>query len=321
MVIPMYLSLPGIYAAALRALKSNPLIYLLLLLWGLSEGVVLLAILVIGGTGWISTLIAAASMKSGAGTWISIVTATYLGIALLVLGLLSAATRAAVLGFGAKIRQGRQATTLDFVRSILRFTPQLFFGGIVVGMLTCIPVLLYLWFLKFSVSGDVIDILTSGWNFSRALALLGYLWNALLLMGVLQTLIFFWIAPWDKMVVLYRIRFPEALVRSFFFVFSRRNFARVFLLVVVNALLAELALILPSPVAFVHNWPHSLWSSSLQTAFSASPNTLASLLQFVLLPFFAFSELYLLPWPDTESSIEPNQPPMVFSSVELPHSA
>ena len=178
-----------IYAAAFYALRTNPLIYLLLLLWGLTQGVVIAAIALIGGILWLS--FAAVSTGSPHPTHsIALVTISYLALLLLVVAVLGAALKAGLIAFGAKIRTDGYATTLDFLHGIFTFTPPLFIGGIFVAMLTLMPALGYLIFLRFSFSDFVSDILTSGWNFTRALSLLGFMANSLLMLGVIQTLVF-----------------------------------------------------------------------------------------------------------------------------------
>jgi hypothetical protein len=302
-MLPMQLSIGEIYASTLRALKANILVYMLLLVWGLLQGIILLAILTIGGIMWVTSFLALSASGSAAAA--VIFTIVCIALALLVLAFLGAATKGGLIGFGAAVRRGRKATTLDFLRGILSFTFPLFAGGILVGLLSSVPLVLYIVFLSAFFQKLPIDIFTSGWNFSHALSLLGFFWNVLLVSGVFQMLIFFWISPWDEMVVLYRIGVFQALGRSFKFVFSRENFFRVIGLTILNAAIAFAALVLGNLHAFT-----TITGGPLLPYFwmlvNPSPSLIASLLQFLLLPFFAFSQLYLLPIPETRPVTDPD---------------
>ncbi len=292
----MDLGLPGIYAHTLRGIRNNLLVYLLLLLWGLAQGIILAALVTLGALIWLGSV---ATLKPGPNMPSSAlyITATLLGILLLVLGLLSATTRAGILSFGSKIRKGEKAGAGDFFRGIIRFTLPLFIGGIIVGMLSSIPALVFLVFARWSVTGIASEVLTTGWNFARALELLRYLWNLMLVAGAAQIVIFFWMAPWDEMVVLYELPYPEALARSFSFVFSRRHFIRVIGLTIANALIAQIVLLLTNMGVFLEGLETGAGFGYLRVLINASSSSITSFAQFALLPFFAFSQLYLLPWP------------------------
>ncbi|HDS30932.1 MAG TPA: hypothetical protein ENN67_07820, partial [Firmicutes bacterium] len=143
----MDLSLKEIYLSSLKALVKNPLIYLLLIAWGLVQGLIIAFVLIVGAPFWIGALLSVESGESTASTAFFI-TLTYFGFVIFMYALLSAATRAGVLAFGAKIRCDEKATTLTFVDGIFRFTWRLFIGGIVVGMLTWIPILAFAVFIR-----------------------------------------------------------------------------------------------------------------------------------------------------------------------------
>jgi hypothetical protein len=303
MTTPMDLSVVGMYVAAFRAVRDNLLIYLLLLLWMLVQGFIMAALFTLGGFVWLAALAATPSGPS-AGTSCVFVTAAWFGILLLVFAILSAAAKAGVLSFGAKIRRGEQAGTLVFLSGILRFTLPLFVGGLVVGMLSCLPALAFAAVLRLSLANVVSDLFTSGWNFGRSVEFLGFLWNALLVLGAVQMLIFFWITPWDEMVVLYEMPYPEALAKSFSFVFSRRHFVRVVSLVVANVALAQVLLVLVNLTAFREGLGVGLGHAYLRVVLHAFSSSLTGFIQLALFPFFAFTQLYLLPWPETRPEPE-----------------
>ncbi len=291
----MDLSLKEMYGAALVGIRKNPLIYLLLLLWGLVQGLVVLALLMIGAPIWLTAVMLLKPGENTASSFLYI-TISYFGVVALVIALLSAATRAGVLGFGARIRTGQKANTLSFLQGIFRFTWPLFVGGIIVGMLSLIPALAFLAVLRAMFAGIVSDVFTSGWNLSHAMAFLALIWNALMVAGIFQMLIFFWVAPWDEMVVLYELSFSEALLRSFSFVFSKRHFLRVLSLIIANVLIAQILLILPNISVFLEGLGSGLAVAYLRVLSNAAGSSVTSFIQFALLPFFAFAQLYLLPW-------------------------
>lgn len=303
MTHPMDLSLAGMYGAALRAVRDNLLIYLLLLLWGFALGVIIVMLFMLGGLVWLTAL--AATAKSP-GSSLVYVTAAWIGIVLLTIAILSAATKAGVLGFGAKIRRGEQAGTLDFLSGILRFTLPLFVGGLVVGMLSSLPALIFASIMRISLAGMVSDVLTSGWNFRHAIEIVVLAWNLLLVAGALQMLIFFWIAPWDEMVVLYEVPYAEALTRSFGFVFSKRHLVRVVSLVLANVILAQILLLLSNLGVFREGLSQGFAFAYLRVLLNASTSSITTFLQIAFMPFFAFAQLYLLPWPERQAEAEPS---------------
>jgi hypothetical protein len=304
MAVLMNLPVSRIYTSSFQALRKSPLIYLLMLIWGLAQGVILAAIFMLGGVAWLSMVIAAATLKSGGGAAIVFLTVIGLVVMFLILAFLSAATRAGLLGFCAKIREGAHATTLDFLNGILRFTFPLFIGGIVVSMLTAIPFLTYCLVLKLTLNDVVPDVFTSGWNFTQALSLVGYLWNMMLVAGAFQALVFFWITPWDEMVVLYKVPVSEALARSFSFVFSSRNLGRVVSLVLINAFIAVAVVIMVNVRTFSESIPNGFVRAMVATYVASSSSSFTSFLQFLLMPFFAFSQLYLLPLLEPEKPVD-----------------
>jgi hypothetical protein len=306
MGIQMNLSIQEIYSFVFRGLKKNPVIYLLLFIWGFAQGIILAALLTVLMLGWLSTTIAAASLPQSGPAAVVILTFIFLLLALLIFGLMSAATRAGVLAFGARIREGGHASALDFFKGILRFTFPLFIGGIIVAMLSAIPVLLFLAVARITLHDVTPDIFTSGWDFAHALDLVGYVVNLALIFSALQAIVFFWITPWDKMVVLYKIPYPEALVRSFTFVFSRQNFHRVFFLVIINAIITLIAIVIGNARVIAENIPHGMIPAMLHIIAAASSSTLTSFFGFLLLPFFALSQLFLLPISEPDDSAELN---------------
>jgi len=313
----MDLSLPAIYGSALRGIRNNLLVYVLLLLWGVVQGIIIVALLFLGSTMWlasIASLSAGPSFGSGA-FYISVL---FVGTILVMLAIFSAITRAGVLSFGAGIRKGKKGRAVDFFRGILRFTLPLFVGGIVVGMLTSIPLLAFLAAARWTAAGAVSDVFTSGWNFNQSMQLIRQLWNMMSVAAVFQLLIFFWIAPWDEMVVLYELPYPEALSRSLTFVFSRRHFLRVLGLIVANVLIAQLALVLTNIGVFIEGLHTSSAVAYLRVLASAPTSTFTSFLQFVMLPFFAYSQLFLLPWPRSAHAADAYRETVTRGAFETP---
>ncbi len=289
----------GIYAASIRALRKSPLVYVLLFLWGLLQGILLFILLWLGGAAWLASTLALLTSDTPL-TSAFYGTLFFAGILLLFLTILSAATRAGVLAFGAKVRRGGRGRALDFFSGIIKYTIPLFLGGITIGMLTAIPALGVLLIAKFSLSEIYLELFTSGWNYGELLGILAWLWNVMLVAGIIHLLIFFWIAPWDEMVVLYDLPFPEAIWRSFTFVFSRRHFFRVIILILFNVILTQAALISTNMGLFMDTLDTGFlyaWSTVL---INASQSFWTSFFQFILLPFFAYTQLYLLPWPNED---------------------
>ncbi len=312
----MDLSLKGIYLSALRGIKSNPLIYLLLLIWGLVQGVILFILTMVGAPFWLGAIF---SLEAGPETTSSIfnLTLIYIGVIIFAMSLLSAATRAGVLAFGAEIRKGKSGTILDFLTGIFKYTWPLFIGGIVVGMLTWIPILVFLNIVALTFAGIDPDIFTSGWNIGKATTLIGLMVNAAVIAGIFQTLIFFWIAPWDEMVVLYRKSFPDALLESFRFVFSRRHFLRVLSLVVANVCISQILMILLNLNAFREGLHFGFTPAYISVLANSLSSTSSSFAQFILFPFFAFSQLFLLPAPKTDSEADSDIEPSPDESTEV----
>jgi len=297
----MDLSLPAIYASALKSIRTSLLIYLLLAVWGLVGVIVIMILGVIGAMVLASALAFSARGPNAASTALY-VSSAYFGIVVMAAGILSATGRAGLLSYGARIRRGETPGALDFFRGIIRFTLPLFVGGVVVGMLTAIPILAFLLIVKDSLSGLLPDIFTSGWNYGRALEFIGRMWNTLMMVGIFQLLIFFWISPWDEMLVLYKLRYPEALVRSFAFVFSRRHFFRVLKLVVVNVLIGQLALLLTNIGVLVDGLKTGPGYAYLAVLLHASGSNYTAILQALLIPFYAYAQLFLLPWPEEDAA-------------------
>lgn len=287
----------AIYRSAFQSLIRNPLVYPLLLLWILTQGLILLVFALIGGGAWFATLLTAVLSSKDSTLSILGITSVFVIFYILLVTFLSATTRAAVLGFGAIIRKGKQPSTLDFLNSLFRYAFPLFIGGLIIGMLTAVPVLTFLNFIVAILRKIPLDIFTSGWNYSHAVTFLGFFLNLLLITSTLQAFIFLWIAPWDEMLVLYNLSFSEALVRSFYFVFSRDNFLRVVALVVCNNLLGATAAIVGNLGIANEMATHNTLESIFVLLVTSPGSSLSSLLFFILYPFFAFTQIYLLPYP------------------------
>lgn len=316
MTSPMNLSLPGIYSSSLRAIKDYPLVYLVLLIWGLAQALVLIALLALGSMIWLTAAIAVSGPDAGSS--LLYITAGFIGSALFVLAIFSAATRAGILSFGTAIRKGNKPTALHFLRGIFRFTLPLFVGGIVVGMLSAIPALGFLLILRWSFTGAISEIFTSGWNFEQSITFLRVIWNSMLVAGTFQLLIFFWIAPWDEMVVLYELPYPEALVRSFSFVFSREYFPRVIGVIIINAAIAQVILVLTNIGIFNESLAYGTAFAYLRVLINASQSTVTSFLQFLFLPLFAYTQLFLLPHPREQAMNSEEGKFVAGGAMELP---
>jgi hypothetical protein len=309
-------SLAGIYSSSVRGIKDYPLVYLVLLVWGIAQALVLIALIFVGSMIWLAAAVTVSGPNAGSSLFY--ITAGFLGSALFVLAVFSAATRAGILSFGSAIRKSDRPTALHFLRGIFRFTLPLFIGGIVVGMLTAIPALGFLLILRWSFTGAVAEIFTSGWNFEQAIAFLRVIWNTMLVAGTIQLLIFFWIAPWDEMVVLYQIPYPEALVRSFSFVFSREYFLRVIGVIVINVAITQIILILTNIGVFSQGLAYGAAFAYLRVLIHASQSTITSFLQFVFLPFFAYTQLFLLPYPEQQTVKSEERKFVADRAMELP---
>jgi len=315
MTSSMSRSLPEIFFSALRAIKNHPLVYLILLVWGLAQALVLLALMVLGSMIWVGAVLATSGPNAASSVFY--ITAGFLGSALFVLAILSAATRAGILSFGSAIRKGDKPTVLNFLRGIFRFTLPLFVGGIVVGMLTAIPGLAFLLVLRWNITGLVADVFTSGWNFQQSILFLRMIWNAMLVAGTVQLLIFFWIAVWDEMVVLYELPYPEALMKSFFFVFSREYFLRVLGVIIINVAIAQIILILANLNVFMEGLPYGTAFAYIRVLINASQSTITSFIQFLFLPFFAYTQLFLLPYPQKQAAKSRERKPLADRAMEL----
>ena len=309
-------SLSGIYSSSLRGIKDYPVVYLVLLIWGLAQALVLIALITLGSMIWLTAAVAVSGPNAGSS--IFYISAGFIGSALLVLAIFSAATRAGILSFGAAIRRGNKPTALHFLRGIFRFTLPLFIGGIVVGMLTAIPALGLLLVLRWSFTGAISEIFTSGWNFEQSITFLRVIWNSMLVAGTIQLLIFFWIAPWDEMVVLYELPYPEALVRSFSFVFSHEYFLRVIGVIIINVAIAQIILILTNIGIFTESLAYGTAFAYLRVLIHASQSTVTSFLQFLILPLFAYTQLFLLPWPQEQAAISEERKFVAGRAMELP---
>ncbi|MFH1675462.1 MAG: hypothetical protein ABIC40_00455 [bacterium] len=287
-------SLSDIYRRSLIALKGNILIYLLLFVWSVVQWFVVLFLLTVLVLFSLAILAAVnvSDPSLQAFTPIGFLTGLFLFVVLL----LATAGRAGLLGYLAKVRRGERAGAMDFVQSIFKFTGPLLVGGIIISMLTSIPLLVFLNYSRETLSGIIPEVLTTGWNFQIALETLGKLINMLSILAIFQTIIFFWIAPWDEMLVLYRISFSEALARSFIFVFSKRYFFRVLGLIILNVIIAQAALILGNFNSFTDALDSGFADAYASALIGAPGNNLTGLFQFLLIPFFAFTQLFLLPW-------------------------
>jgi hypothetical protein len=302
----MDISVLGIYRSALRGIKENPLVYLFLFIWGMVQGVILIALISMGFFTWL-IVIASISTSPDVASKTIYITAAFIGSLLIVLGLLTAATKAGVLNFGAEIRRGHKTLALHFFNGIVKYTIPLFIGGIVVGMLQAIPTLAFLVAAKIDLTGVFSQVFTSGWNFAHSMELLARLWNLMAITGIFQLLIFFWISPWDKMLVLYNLPYPQAILKSFTFVFSSRHFLRVLGLIIANVLVSQIILILTNLAIFNAGLSSGFGYAYIQVLFNASSSTPTSFAQFLLLPFFIYTQLFLLPWPEVQQEVETPQ--------------
>jgi len=303
--ILMDLSVPAIYATALKGLKGNLYIYILLFTWLVIGGIILFIVMTLGGL-VIMTTLASSEPGPGYGTHALIILSVMIGIISLVMTLLSAGARAGILSMAAQLRKGERVGPINFFKGILRFTWRLFIGGIVIGMLTAIPALAFLLVVRYSFSPGFEEIFTSGWNYQRSFDTMRYFYNAFLIAGAFQTLVFFWIALWDEMVVFYDISFSEALVRSFTFVFSGRHFARVLGVIIANLVIANLVIILTNPVQFADGLNTGFWYAWLSVMVIAPSSSVTPWVQLLFLPVYAFAQLFLLPIPEKEPSSEPD---------------
>ncbi|MCX6646724.1 MAG: hypothetical protein NTY09_10260 [bacterium] len=293
----MDLSTAGIYASAFQGIRKFPLVYLFLFFWTLVVTIIVAIVVTIGSSIYMGSIMVV-SLNENSGSTALYLSMTYVGIILLVTSILLAATKAGFMAFGSAVRKETTPTPLHFFRGIIKYTPPLFIGGLVVGMLTCIPFLAFLALARINLAGVISDVFTSGWNYRQAIGIFNYLWELGQVAALCNVIIFFWLTPWDEMVVLYDIPYPEALAKSFSFVFSKRHFFRVLLLIVVNIILSQLVLLLTNAGAFnteLHNGFGIAW---LNVLLGSSQNIATTIIQFVLYPFFIYTQLYLLPWPE-----------------------
>ena len=295
----MDLNLLGMYAAALKGIRENSSIYLLLIVWGIIVGVIILLVFMLAIPVYLMSMVALSSNY----TMQFYATSIFLLTILTVAGILSASTKAGVLAFGSGIRRVGRASLIDFIKGIFRFTFPLFLGGIIISMLMAIPVLAIVMWFKTSLTNVIPDIFSSGWNFQHGLRYLMLIMNGMFVMGIFQVIIFFWISPWDEMVVLYDIPFSDALSGSFRFVFSGRHFPRVLSLIVANVLIAQLLLIVTNLSAFMGELPQGFSQGYLSMIVNSASNPFTSLGQFILMPFFAYAQLFLLPVPESERQV------------------
>jgi len=287
----------GIYASAFQGIRKFPLVYLFLFFWTLVLTIIVSIVVTIGSSIYMGSIMVV-SLNENSGSTALYLTAAYAGIILLVTSILLAATKAGFMAFGSAVRNDITPTPLHFFRGIIKYPPPLFIGGLVVGMLTCIPFLAFLTLARINLAGVISDVFTSGWNYGQAIGIFHQLWGFGQIAALCNVIIFFWLTPWDKMVVLYDIPYPEALARSFIFVFSKRHFVRVLLLIVANIILSQLVLLLSNFGAFnsqIHNGLAFAWLNML---LGSSRNYGTTFIQFVLYPFFIYTQLYLLPLPE-----------------------
>jgi hypothetical protein len=87
-------------------------------------------------------------------------------------------------------------------------------------------------------------------------------------------------------------------------VFSGRNFTRVLALVVANVVIAQTAMILTNLGTFTGNLHLGFFASWMAVLVIGTSSKLSSFALFVLYPFFAFSQLYLLPKPERKNELE-----------------
>jgi len=295
----MDISVPAIYGKALKGIRDNLFIYMLLLLWLMIGGIILFLVLTFGGMVVMTTLLAG-EPSAQTGTNALLITSIIIGFTSLIMTLLSAGSRAGILSIGLRLRQDEKPGPLDFFKGIFKYTWRLFTGGILVGMLSAIPVLAFLVIARYSLTDGFGEIFTSGWNYSRAFDLLRYYYSGVLVVGIFQTVIFFWIAPWDEMIVSYNVSVSESLLRSAAFVFSKRHFMRVLGIVLINMIVATLVIVLTNLPVFNAGLETGVWYSLISVFFASTSSPITPWVQLLFLPLYAFAQLFLLPVEQTE---------------------
>lgn len=299
----MDLSLAKIYSSAFRGLRKHTLVYFFLFIWTMIMTVLMVIFSFLGSSIYLGSILAI-SFDKNAGSSAFYISAAFFGIMLFVSSIIYAATKAGFMAFGSAVRMGETPTPLHFFRGIIKFTVPLFIGGIVVSMLTSIPFLAFIAFTRISLTGAVPDLFTSGWNFQQAIELVQYIWSAAQIAALCNVIIFFWISPWDEMVVLYELPYPEALMRSFTFVFSRRHFLRVLMLIAANILLSQAVLIITNFPGFQSGLQNGFGFAYVSILLDSQKNIYTTFIQLILFPFFIYTQLYLLPWPSFEKAAQ-----------------
>jgi len=313
----MDLSVPAIFSATLKGIRENLYIYLLLLLWLLIGGIILFVVLTLGSLVLITTLISTEpSAQSGLNA--IAITAVMFAFISFVTTLLSAGSRAGILAIAARVRKGEKAGPLDFFKGIIRYTWRLFIGGILIGMLTAIPVLAFLLYARYSLTPGFGEIFTSGWNYQRSFEVIRYFYNGIFLAGAAQAIIFFWIALWDEMVVFYDIPIADALQKSFTFVFSKRHFLRVLGVILVNMLIANLVIIITNIGIFSDTLSHGFWFSWVNVMLIAPSSSITPWIQLLFLPVFAFAQIFLLPVTQKETAATDVKENLIGGAFEVP---
>jgi len=317
----MELSLGQIYARSFKAVRENLLIYLMLFLWGLAQGLLLVGFITVGSLIWATISVASAFDPESSLNLFS-TALIFLFTLIVFVGIMSAATKAGLLSFAVAIRHGSKPTALDFLRGMLRYTLPIFAGSIVVGMLIAIPGLIFLLVLRSSIDRSLIEIFSTGWNYPHAIAYMMYIWRAMMIAAAFNILLAFWVTPWEERIVLYGETVSESLVKSFSFVFSRRYFARVAGLVIINVAIAQVIIIVTNYGPFMQGLPSGLEIAWINAVIHASGSTLTSFLQFVFMPFLAWTQMFLLPIrsaPASETLIgEPGGPLVSVSPDNFP---
>lgn len=316
----MPLSLKDIYLSSIRGIRNNIGIYPVLFIWGILAGIAIFLVILVIVPMWLMSVMIATGADEPKISDSLLISGLFVALISLFMGILSAATRAGILGWGVKVRKGKSAGMKDFFGGIFDFTWQLFLGGIFVWMLSMIPVLLLLNWFSTSFSDIMPQMFTSGWNYVHALKFLSIILNAAFLTIIGQAVIFFWIAPWDEMVALYRLRFHEALARSFFFVFSKQNFGRVVSLIIVNLIISQILVVLTNIGTFQHLINHGFARAWIGAVVAAPGSNYTSIFQFLFMPFFALAQIYLLPVPETKNEIPviPEYEPVIKLNQTFP---
>lgn len=283
-----------IYENAYRGIIRSPSIYLWLILMGFIQGLAVILISSLGSAMLVSSIVTTDSLEiSNAAPFI--IFRTFLGVIAVTTGILGSALKSGLLHFGVMVRRNGVATSKDFLDGIFKFTGRIFLGMIIVGMLMLIPALLLLNYYQDLFQSLSSDIFLSGWNFGQAMHIFGLIVGMFLIAGVFQVLVYFWISLWDEMLIFYDLSVPDALLGAFTFVFSKNNFGKVITILLINCAVTQTVIVATNFGTFnsiLYMGAPAAWVASLV---SAASNPITSLIQFIMLPLYAYALIYLLP--------------------------